>query len=208
MERKGWLDDTWIVITSDHGEAFLEHGTYSHHQLYAEELHVPLIIRPPGGLERGEVVKQVVGLMDVPATLLDIAGIGKPPMVQGSSVFPTGSIAARPVHSTNNEAQHAHALTAETHKLLQRTGHAGDSLFDRNTDPGERDDLLLGGAVEASADAPTDALRQALADALRAEADRWRAEAQALRDRLGEPVQAGALDPAQLETLRALGYVK
>ena len=51
LKRAGWLDRIWLVITSDHGEAFGEHGEYYHLvSVYEENIHVPLIIRPPASL--------------------------------------------------------------------------------------------------------------------------------------------------------------
>jgi arylsulfatase A-like enzyme len=200
LDRKGWLENTWIVVMSDHGEAFKEHGTYSHHQLYSEELHVPLIIRPPGGLEQGVTVDSMVGLVDVTATLLDIAGIDKPPMVQGSSLFPIEQFTRHSIHSTNNEAQHSHSLTSNKHKLLQRLGRNVDELYDRKQDPAELDNLLN------SEDTPE--RMTSLRAALRAEARRSRMESAGIRARVGEPLPAGDLSPEQLDTLRALGYIK
>ena len=49
LERKGVLDDTWIVYTSDHGEMGGNHGLMSKCVMYEQAVRVPLIVRPPGG---------------------------------------------------------------------------------------------------------------------------------------------------------------
>lgn len=50
LESRGWLEDSWVVFLSDHGEEFREHGVHGHgHGLYESLLRVPLVVRPPGG---------------------------------------------------------------------------------------------------------------------------------------------------------------
>ena len=74
LEDTGLTDDTIVVFTSDHGEQFYEHGQRLHSKtLYNEEIHVPLIIRVPGGTPR-RVAERVEGL-DLYRTLLSLANI-------------------------------------------------------------------------------------------------------------------------------------
>ena len=78
LEEKELLDRTLIVLTSDHGEEFDEHGiigTHAH-SVYDELLHVPMILRLPGA--RPARVLERVGLVDLVPTLLDLAGIVYP----------------------------------------------------------------------------------------------------------------------------------
>ena len=76
LDRGGALERTWLIITSDHGESFGEHpGNFGHGtSLYDTELHVPLIIIPPGGRTTAQVVKEAVSLRDLAATVVDMAG--------------------------------------------------------------------------------------------------------------------------------------
>ena len=76
LRDRGNLDQTWLFVTSDHGEGFGEHaGVFGHGtSLYDTELHVPLIIIPPGGVAAGQVVKEAVSLRDLPATIVDVVG--------------------------------------------------------------------------------------------------------------------------------------
>lgn len=77
LEGQGVLDNTLIVLTSDHGEEIGEHNLLGHgRSLYSEELHVPLIVVRPGrDRSSGAVVAEPVSLRDIPATVLDLAGI-------------------------------------------------------------------------------------------------------------------------------------
>jgi arylsulfatase A-like enzyme len=75
LQARGQLNRTVVVITSDHGEAFADHGQFSHgHSLYADQIHVPLIVRFPGRVPGGTRVSAPVGLVDIPTTVLDLAG--------------------------------------------------------------------------------------------------------------------------------------
>ena len=85
LKRLKRLDDTVIVVTSDHGEEFFEHGTLGHgFSLYQEVVHVPLIASGPG-IEKGKVVKSPVAIVDLAATILDIVGIGGAKFGDGTS---------------------------------------------------------------------------------------------------------------------------
>jgi arylsulfatase A-like enzyme len=90
MGEAGLLDDTAVVVTSDHGEEFREHGHLEHAvgSVFDENLRVPLIVRPPGGT--GEtaprrIATPVTGL-DVTPTLLALAGLPPPPGAAGRSL--------------------------------------------------------------------------------------------------------------------------
>ncbi len=76
LNARGLLDSTLIVISSDHGELFGEFGFSRHgNTLYPQSLHVPLVMRYPGGVPAGRVITDAVSLRDLPATVLDIAGV-------------------------------------------------------------------------------------------------------------------------------------
>lgn len=80
------LGPTVVVLTSDHGEAFGEHGLASHGYLYDHSLLVPLLIAAPGEATPGRTIERQVRLVDVPATLLDYAGVEPPPGMNGRSL--------------------------------------------------------------------------------------------------------------------------
>ena len=71
----GVADETLVVVTADHGEAFLEHRFFLHREVYDELLRVPLILSDPRD-RRGVRVRQPVALADIVPTILDRVGIG------------------------------------------------------------------------------------------------------------------------------------
>lgn len=74
LDTRGLLDDTLVIVTADHGELFGEHGAYAHpRQMYPELLHVPLLVRPPGGTDPEQVL-QPVSTLDIVPTILDTMG--------------------------------------------------------------------------------------------------------------------------------------
>lgn len=88
LARRGLLEHTLVIVTSDHGEEFGEHGFYGHgHTLYQPALAVPLIMAWPGQLPGGIVVEERVSLRALPATVLDLAD------GSGNSPFPGRSLA-------------------------------------------------------------------------------------------------------------------
>lgn len=82
----GALDDTLVVITSDHGEDFLEHGWIGHGTtLYDPALRVPLLFLWGDALPRGAVLRCQRPLVDLLPTVLELAGLGSPGDVDGQS---------------------------------------------------------------------------------------------------------------------------
>lgn len=83
LKRRGDLERTVILVTSDHGEQFGEHGMHGHGvSLYAPVLHVPLIIYAPTRLPGagGTRISRAVSLRDVARTVLDLAGVRSAPL--------------------------------------------------------------------------------------------------------------------------------
>jgi arylsulfatase A-like enzyme len=141
-------DDLLVVVTSDHGEEFLEHGSLMHSRtLYDELLHVPLVLRG-GGLPTGKRVREMVSLMDVAPTLLDWAGAPVPAGLDGRSLLPlVRGTEARgsgllPLHTRGHDkGVELWGLRSPTAKLIvdQRTGRREFYLLDE--DPGEKRNL-------------------------------------------------------------------
>jgi arylsulfatase A-like enzyme len=90
LKEMGIYDQTMIVFTGDHGEEFYEHGGWGHgHSLYDECLKVPLIIKFPGSLFRGQKISAFISLVDVFPTILEEMGIGLSELpIDGRSLFP------------------------------------------------------------------------------------------------------------------------
>lgn len=86
LERHGVLDETWIIVGSDHGDYLGEKGIYAKTEsLYECLLHVPLVIRPPGGMA-GRQVEGLVDMVDLFPTILAIGGVEVPDYAQGSDL--------------------------------------------------------------------------------------------------------------------------
>jgi len=90
LRSNGVLENTIVVITSDHGEEFSEHGISSHgHSLYGPSLNVPLIISFPPKVPEGKLVSEWVSLRDLPATITELINLPNP---NAHEVFPGTSL--------------------------------------------------------------------------------------------------------------------
>jgi arylsulfatase A-like enzyme len=88
FQRRGVLDRTWVIITSDHGEELGEHGLFDHGEsLYRPEIRVPLLMVGPGPRRFPGVVRETVSLRDLPASVVDLVGLA------AGSPFPGRSLA-------------------------------------------------------------------------------------------------------------------
>ncbi|MBU1912759.1 MAG: sulfatase, partial [Candidatus Omnitrophica bacterium] len=82
------FEDTIIIFTSDHGEAFNEHGNFLHRDIFWETLHVPLIIVYPKIIPKNIKIGQLVRLIDIMPTIFDLLGLKKHIFMQGESLLP------------------------------------------------------------------------------------------------------------------------
>jgi arylsulfatase A-like enzyme len=79
LEKRGVIEDLVVILTSDHGEAFGDHGFFRHeHSLYREVLHVPLIFYRPGKVPSELRIKQPVTIAAIPATVMELTGVSDP----------------------------------------------------------------------------------------------------------------------------------
>jgi arylsulfatase A-like enzyme len=89
LEDNGVLDNSIVVITSDHGQMFGEHGKWIHrNSLYEEVVRVPLLFSYPGTITAGQVLTTPVHMMDITPTLLDMVGLAVPSHMDGQSLLP------------------------------------------------------------------------------------------------------------------------
>jgi len=87
LRARGVLDRTLVVVVSDHGEQYGEHGLHSHaNSLYLPLLDVPLMMRYPAAVPEGRRVDALVTLRDLPATVLDLAGVPNDRQIPGRSL--------------------------------------------------------------------------------------------------------------------------
>lgn len=162
LERRGNLEDTLIIITSDHGEEFGEHGSVIHWQLYFQpNLRIPLIVRPPGGVEGPLRISEPAELIDILPTLLALVGADPLDVAQGRSLVPAMSASrdgesAPGLHEPLRDARERLALgwwpdpeqlpirsvVHGDHQLIFNTFAAGrDELYDVAADPMAQHDL-------------------------------------------------------------------
>jgi arylsulfatase A-like enzyme len=87
LEQRGMLANTLVIITSDHGEEFFEHGQWDHGiNLYMTSVHVPLIMVYPDHIPEYYQVHTPVALQDLPITILDIVGLSQNAPIPGQSM--------------------------------------------------------------------------------------------------------------------------
>ena len=205
-ERVGELlervpDDALVIVTADHGEALFEHGQVGHEPaLYDELLRVPLLIRPPGGIDgEGKRVDTQVRHIDVAPTVLDYAGVAFPEAYLGRSLRPAiegRSIGDRVAVSEVASATSApgridpDALQVSVRLPDRKLVHSEGSTrgFDLERDPNERK------PIDDPSGPEWERLRSALAE---------RREGIAF----SEPAERER-DESTRQRLRALGYVE
>lgn len=140
----GLDDDTIIVVVSDHGEEFLEHGGKLHGMtLYNEVIHVPLVFRVPG-MSGHLTFQTAVSLLDVMPTVLDILDIDVPTPVHGRSLLPVirGERPAEESRKIYSElGTHLAALMRGRWKLLYDADFERFELYDLVADYGETRNL-------------------------------------------------------------------
>ena len=141
LRTLGLYDDALVVVTSDHGEEFGEHGQMGWHSrtLYDELLHVPLIVKLPGSGRAGTTVEETVRGIDVAPTVLATLGKTPPSGFEGRDVlgFWPSPAGAAEVWSSRDVTTPAglFALRTPDWKLIDRR------LYDLRHDPGERSDV-------------------------------------------------------------------
>ena len=86
LREKGLLENSLIIVLGDHGEEFYEHGHTSHHGVYDELIHVPMVISVPGRTAAG--TDALVSQIDILPTILDYLGIAAPDACKGRSLRP------------------------------------------------------------------------------------------------------------------------
>jgi arylsulfatase A-like enzyme len=90
LRAAGRLDHTIVIFAADHGEELYQHNHYLYHScsVYQTTLHVPLGFAAPGLIPAGARVPQIVELIDVLPTLLDLVGVARPAEQHGRSLVP------------------------------------------------------------------------------------------------------------------------
>jgi arylsulfatase A-like enzyme len=142
LERRGLAEDTLIVVTGDHGEAFGQHVGYLHgYSVYEEEVHVPLILLNPhvGKLDRRP--KVIGSHVDMWPTIMDVCGLPCDPRWQGRSLFGGDPTEERRAYFYSRSNGHIGVRQGKW-KYIWDGGKRRDLLFDLEADPLERTNLV------------------------------------------------------------------
>jgi len=188
LRQSGVWDDLLVVVTSDHGEEFDEHGGFGHSALYDEILRVPLIIKWPRGEKAGVVNTAPSSGVDVAPTLLEHAGLS-------ATGLPGGHLHSRDPEAPILAGTLEHAVVAGGFKGV--FGNRGpDRLYDLTEDPGELVDLA--------------SQRPEILEDLRIILAEQRNQARALYRSFGSKGDPGTVEMGERERerLKAFGYLQ
>jgi arylsulfatase A-like enzyme len=199
IRRLEIYDGSLIVLVSDHGEEFWDHGGFEHgHTLYDELLRVPLFVKLPG--EEGRLRRdEIVPTGSIAAMILDLCGLGtEPGSLSYPSLFPW-SLATRPgpelsvLSAAPLYFEDREAATFGTTAYIRHRTSGREEVYDLGRDPSEQHDL-------AAADPGRLRAGRAVLSTLESSAE-------ALRRHYGlEDETPVTIDPETLEDLRSLGY--
>jgi len=200
LEKSGLMEDTLIVITSDHGEEFMEHGGVSHGaDHYQEVMRIPWVMRGPD-VPPGKRVQTMVSLVDLMPTVLGVLGIDLPGDLDGVDVGSTWRSDAQPIERylfAEAEMSAGFELDLEAvdvkkavrnsrFKLHYNTAAQTKELYDLLSDPGETQNVADAG--HRAGDQLMRRLEQFLTDPV-----------------TSQPV--APLSPEQRKSLKSVGYV-
>lgn len=206
LREAGRYDEALVILTSDHGEGFFEHGRFLHTRLlYDEFLRIPLVVKWPASATGFAANVDVdVSLVDLVPTIVDGFGLTQDLAgFQGRSLLPTvfdGYALIRDVFAETRGVATAEAkprpgraLVSGSHKMIVSELSDRVELFSLSTDPGEMKDL----------DGAAPLLAGWLHQQVRLQQYR---NTLALAEHATEPDEV--LDPETIQNLRALGYLR
>jgi arylsulfatase A-like enzyme len=155
LADKGLLDNALIIVTADHGEAFLDHGRLFHSGdlVYDELMRVPLVMRYPSAIPAGTEVDVPVRLIDVMPTVLEAVGLGASPEMdggihmEGTSLLPLlrgdeVEMEMRRRSEVYCEGALVSCVRTARWKYIDSQGHNTLALYDLVNDPQEKHNLL------------------------------------------------------------------
>lgn len=151
LERRGVLQDTVVIFTSDHGDCLNDHGHSQKWTMYEQSVRVPAIVWSPGLVTGGRKVDDLVSLFDFGPTILELAGLEKPRWMEAESLLPyLKAEEVRPrdfvfaEHAGDRILSGTEFMTMirdKRWKLVHFVEDGEGQLFDLVADPGEMSDL-------------------------------------------------------------------
>jgi len=196
LEAQGLYDSSWVILTSDHGEEFFEHGSLEHGQsLYQELLRVPFMIKPPGS-PSSRRIETAVSTASLTPTLIEALSLPPEEPLSSPSLWPAISEGVEPeaVPLFANGVRFLedwHAVIFDGYKYIRRDTTGAEELYDLNADPGEQIRLYDAALLERG--------REHLAEHLQRAAELRKYHA---------PPEAQEMDESSRELLRSLGYIQ
>jgi arylsulfatase len=151
LREAGIFDETIFIVTSDHGEAFGEHGFVLHGAPWHEEVtRIPLLVRLPGGLAGGERITSLTASIDVAPTIIDLCGFAWPEQtVQGESLVPLIAGLSDRVHqyvfTRASEDGGKYIIRGERYALVLWGNGEWRALYDMELDPQQRRNIFADG---------------------------------------------------------------
>jgi arylsulfatase A-like enzyme len=145
LRRLGLFEKAIVVVVSDHGDEFMEHGHIDHgHSLYQEQLHTVMLMRFPGYARRQDV-RAVARTVDLFPTLFDVLGLPQPAGIDGASLLPLlqGGDTARAAFAETDYRLFVHRRTMRDgqYKLVLDLQDGERRLYDLAADPSEQKDI-------------------------------------------------------------------
>ncbi len=206
LKSEDLFEKSIIIITSDHGEAFFEHGACDHgFTLYNEEIKVPLLMRLPESMDSEININIKPQLIDIGVTILDIIGTEFPYEVDGLSLVSHGKKRMKEqVRKTiySEEYMKGFPKVAMIEEDMKYIYHIPQEkiveIYNLSKDEGEEENLLTNDALISSNDQ-----NQKEKDILT-----WLHLREAQRNRISEKREQAEIDPRTLEQLKSLGYIQ
>ena len=143
LQSLGLDKNTIVVVTSDHGEEFQEHGSWGHgHSVYQELLGVPLMFRWPGVIPGNTRIGPVVSTLDIGPTVLEATGVPVPDKFEGRSLlgFMRGDWPHGPYVAFSDFLDHRRVIRGGDWKMIIR-GNLSHVIFDLGNDYWEKTEL-------------------------------------------------------------------
>ena len=200
LDEFGLSENTLIVVTSDHGEEFFEHGVFGHHQnLFDSTLQIPLVIWGPSLIPSGKSVSSQVRIIDIMPTILDLLSLPQSPEGLGQSLrefweVPEGASSDRPVFAEVRSRMHyLESLRLPGVKYIRDYSRNEKAMVDLSRDPREIDPLF---GNEISPEVEQKFLDMRLGLISYQKGLPWQSD------------QAPEMDQELRERLRSLGYIK
>jgi arylsulfatase A-like enzyme len=143
LRERGLADDTLVVVTGDHGEAFADpHEQMGHgFTVYQEEVSVPFMIWNPRLFKEGRQIDTIGGHVDLNPTIADLMGIDIPGQWQGHSLFESG----RPerTYFVASVDEYTFGVREDQWKYLFEATSGKETLFDLSRDPNEQSNAIF-----------------------------------------------------------------